>query len=142
MADYREKLKEVVEWLNENYNQDSENYCIFNGAKPEVIRFDENTAISLWACGAIVCIHHLVYFINEDDGHWFCEDYVDKRNINEEGYVDGFWLNRARCGMQSCFSLGWVDSFTTAMKDLKKYVDKNGTPVYFSGTDIICHHKL
>lgn len=142
MADYREKLKEVVEWLNENYNQDSENYCIFNGAKPEVIRFDENTAISLWACGAIVCIHHFVYFINEDDGHWFCENYVNKRYVNEEGYVNSFWLNRTFCGLQSCFSLGWVDSFTTAMKSLKEYVDKNGTAVCYSGTDIVCHYTL
>jgi hypothetical protein len=142
MADYKEKLKEVVEWLNENYNQDSENYCIFNGAKPEVIRFDENTALSLWACGAIVCIHHLIYFIKEDDGHWFCENYVDKRYVNEEGYVNSFWLNRTFCGLQSCFSLGWVDSFTTAMKNLKEYVDKNGTAVCYSGTDIVCHYTL
>lgn len=42
-----EKLRNITEWLNKNYNQDSENYCIFEGAKPEVIRYDDETAISL-----------------------------------------------------------------------------------------------
>ena len=48
------ELKSIVSWLNKKYNQDSDKYSIFEGAKPEVIRFNERTAISLWACGAIV----------------------------------------------------------------------------------------
>lgn len=32
-----EKLRNITEWLNENYNQNSEKYSIVVGAKPEVI---------------------------------------------------------------------------------------------------------
>ena len=39
------KLNSVISWLNSNYNQDSENYCVFKGSKPEVLRYDEHTAI-------------------------------------------------------------------------------------------------
>lgn len=121
----KEKLKAIVEWLNDNYNQESENYDIFNGAKPGIIRYDEHTAISLWSCGAIICIGSILYFIEEDDGNWFlCEE--------ESGHV----------GVQTCFSIGWVESFTEAMNRLVEYTKENGQPVYYSGTDILCHYTL
>jgi hypothetical protein len=84
------KLESIVRWLNENYNQESDNYSIIHGPKPEVVRYDEETAISLWACGAIVCIGSLLYFISEDDGNWF---------INYSGRDYGY---------QSTFSIGWA----------------------------------
>jgi hypothetical protein len=68
----KDKLYQIVEWLDRNYNQDSENYDIFFGAKPSVIRFDDDTAVSLWPCGAVVCIGSLLYFIEEDDAIGFC----------------------------------------------------------------------
>lgn len=120
----KEKLQEIVDWLNENYNQDSENYSIFFGAKPEVIKYDEHTAISFWACGAIVCIGHYLYFIEEDDGNWFME---------EEGRCYAF---------QTVFSVAWAESFANAMKDLKEYTEKNGKPIYYSGTQTICYYVL
>lgn len=120
----KEKLESIVYWLNENYNQDSENYSIFNGAKPEVIRYDKETVISLWACGAIVCIGSLLYFISEDDGNWFIRDF-------EGDY-----------GLQSTFSIGWAESFSEALKKLIEYTKENGKPVYFSGTNTICHYTL
>ena len=120
----KEKLESIVYWLNENYNQDSENYSIFNGAKPEVIRYNKEIAISLWACGAIVCIGSLLYFISEDDGNWFIRD-------SEEEY-----------GFQSTFSIGWAESFSEALKKLIEYTKENGKPVYFSGTNTICHYTL
>lgn len=120
----KEKLESIVYWLNENYNQDSENYSIFKGAKPEVVRYDEHTAISLWACGAIVCISSSLYFIEEDDGNWFIRD-------SEGDY-----------GLQSTFSIGWAEKFTEAIKRLENYINKNGKPVYFSGTNTICHYTL
>ena len=122
----KEHLKNIVNWLNENYNQNSDNYSIFYGAKPEVVRYDEHTAISLWACGAIVCIESIIYFIEEDDGYW----YLSK---NEE-YRD--------CGCQNCFSIGWAESFCDAMKMLVDYTKKNGKPIYYSGTNTICHYTL
>lgn len=117
-----EILSEVINYLNDNYNQESENYSIVDGAKPEVIRYDEHTAISLWACGAIVCIEHIMYFIKEDDGYWF--------------------VSRSGGAAQDCFSLGWADSFINAMSSLQKFVKENGTPVYYSGTNEICHYTL
>lgn len=122
----KEHLKNIVNWLNKNYNQDSENYSIFNGAKPEVIRYDEHTAISLWACGAIVCIESILYFIGEDDGNWFLSEEDNHRNY----------------GYQTNFSIGWAESFYNAMKKLEDYINENGEPVYFSGTNTICHYTL
>ena len=125
----KEHLKNIVNWLNKNYNQDSENYSVFNGAKPEVVRYDEHTAISLWACGAIVCIRTIMYFIGEDDGNWFLLE--AKRNDKYEDY-----------GFQDNFSIGWAKSFSDAIKRLENYINENGKPVYFSGTNTICHYTL
>ena len=83
-----EVINEIVSWLNDNYNQESENYDIFTGAKPEVIPYDEHIAISLWSCGAIVCINDLLYFIGEDDGNWY---------VHSDEY---------HIALQSCFSIG------------------------------------
>ena len=119
-----EKLNGIIDWLNENYNQESENYNIFVGAKPEVIKYDEHTAISLWACGAIVCIGSILYFIQEDDGNWFL--------------IEGEYST----GLQSCFSIGQAESFTKALTDLVGYTKEHGKPVYYSGTNILCHYQL
>ena len=120
-----EHLKHIVKWLNKNYNQKSENYRIFNGAKSDVVRYDEHTAISLWACGAIVCIGSTIYFIREDDGNWFLSE-----SKNED------------FGYQNHFSIGWAKSFSNAMIILEDYIKENGEPVYFSGTNTICHYTL
>ena len=125
----KEHLKNIVNWLNKNYNQDSENYSIFSGAKPEVVRYDEHTAISLWACGAIVCISSSLYFIEEDDGNWFLLE--AKNEYEDEEY-----------GFQNHFSIGWAKSFSDAIKRLENYINENGKPVYFSGTNTICHYTL
>lgn len=122
----KDKLKAIVAWLNRNYNQDSENYSIFTGSKPGVIKYDENTAISPWGCGAIVCIGSLLYFIGEDDGNWFLVE-------GKEDYV---------YGVQDLFSIGWAEGFAEAMKALVEYTKENGHPVYFSGTNILCHYSL
>ena len=123
----KEELKSIVEWLNENYNQDSDNYSIFQGAKPEVIRINDHTAVSLWACGAIVCIYDQLYFIEEDDGNWWINE--EEKEYGKYGYQDGF-------------SIGWTESFSNALVNLKKYTEENGSPVYYSGTDRICHYCL
>ena len=121
----KEKLEAIVSWLNNNYNQESENYNIFVGSKPGVIKYDEHTAISPWACGAIVCIGSLLYFVGEDDGNW----------LLIEGKEYG-------CGLQDRFSIGWAESFVEAMNKLVEYTKENGQPVYFSGTKVLCHYTL
>ena len=90
-----------------------------------MIKYDEHTAISLWGCGAIVCIGSILYFIQEDDGNWFTH--------NEE---------HGRIGLQTSFSIGWAESFSKALNDLVEYAKEHGEPVYYSGTDIICHYTL
>lgn len=125
----KERLKNIVNWLNKNYNQDSENYSIFNGAKPDVVRYGEHTAISLWACGAIVCIGDIMYFIGEDDGNWFLSESIRNDKYEDYGYQDNF-------------SIGWAKSFYNAMKRLEDYIKENGKPVYFRGTNTICHYTL
>lgn len=122
-----EKLNTITAWLNENYSQDSENYNIFLGAKPEVIRLDGETAISFWACGAIVCIGSLLYFIIEDDGSWWIEQ--DEHTFHHYAY-------------QTSFSIGWAESFSNAIRALNEYVKQNGKPIYYSGTETICCYSL
>ena len=114
-----EKLNKIVDYLNEHYNQDScDNY-------DNIIRFDEDTAISLWACGAIVCIEDILYFITEDDGSWW---------INQE--------ESDNIAMQDAFSIGWINNFTEALTKLADYVNEYGFPVYFPDTEVICHYSL
>ena len=118
----QETLSGILDYLNANYYQDSDNYNLIDGARPIVFRYDEHSAVSLWACGAIVCIEHIMYFIQEDDGCWF---------VSSNGKA-----------VQDCFSLGWSDSFINAMKKLQEYVRDNGTPVYYPNTEDICHYTL
>lgn len=113
----KEKLVSIVSWLNHHYSQDSDNYNIFVGSKPGIIKYDKHTIISPWACGAIVCADDIIYFLNEDDGHWFL------REEEKEYYPD--------YGFQGHFSIAWAKSFTEAMNKVIEYVKENGRPVYF-----------
>lgn len=128
------KLNEVVDYLNKRFNQGTNEYNIVEGAKPQVIRFDKTTAISTWACGAVVCIGSILHFISEDDGHWYL-------NESNKGYI----------GFQQNFSIGWSNSFIKAIANLNRYVEENGEPVrYTLGKDedgstiygTICYYKL
>ena len=123
------KLNDIIQYLNKRFNQDTSEYSFIQGAKPQVIRYDKETAISTWACGAIVCIEDIIYFFSEDDGTWYCDDK----------------------GSQTNFSIGWADSFINAFNSLSDYVKENGEPVRYNlGTDSegntiygdICHYKL
>ena len=127
--DTKQKLKEIARWLENRFNQDSEDYSIFEGSKPTVLRYDDETAVSTWACGAIVCMGDQLKFIHEDDGNWF---------VNEDESKYGHYA------YQSGFSIGWTKSFTKAMADLEEYVKEHGEPVYYSGLEekIICHYTL
>jgi len=128
------ELEAIVSWLNSHYNQDSDDYSIFNGAKPGVVRYNDNIAISLWGCGAVVCIVDRLYFIGEDDGNWFLREGKEiVKNLPQNFY-----------GFATSFSIGWIESFTNALNALNKYVEENGTPVYYTGLTkkIVCHYKL
>lgn len=127
--DTKQKLKNITLWLECRFNQDSKDYSIFEGSKPMVLRYDEETAVSTWACGAIVCMGSHLMFIGEDDGNWFVNE--DESEYGHYAYQPGF-------------SIGWTKSFTKAMADLEEYVKEHGEPVYYSGLEekIICHYTL
>jgi len=129
----RKELSEVVKWLNKNYNkEDSEYYDVLHTTEPNVVRYNDHIAISLWACGAIVCIYDQMFFVCEDDEYWWVNDIENDEGDRDYGYQTGF-------------SVAWADSFVNAMAELKKYVWENGTPVYFSGfgdAKIVCHYRL
>lgn len=118
------ELKNVVDWLNANYNQQSKNYDIFFGSKPGVVKYNDHIAISPWGCGAVVCIYDQLHFVGEDDGNWFIHEL--------EHYGD----------VQTGFSIAWGQGFAEAILRLNEYVEKNGKPVCFSGTDVVCHYRL
>jgi hypothetical protein len=122
--DTKEVLRNVVDYLNSHYNQDSEDYCIIRGARPDTFKCGEHVAVSLWVCGAIVCIGDILYFIQEDDGYWF---------LDESGEA-----------VQDNFSIGWAKSFIEALERLMDFVKENGEPVYFSGIEkkIVCHYRM
>ena len=126
--DAKDELRAVVEWLDKNYNQDSDNYSIFMGSKPGIVKFNDHIVISPWACGAIVCRYDQLYFLEEDDGNWWINEEEDKK-YGRFAYQDGF-------------SIAWAESFAYALTELRKYVWEHGKPVYFSGTESICHFRL
>lgn len=138
--DKEAKLIEIVNWMNANYSQDNpENYDVFIGPRLDIIRYDDETAISPWSCGAIVCIHSFIYFIGEDDGNWGFNTHKEKMYE-----WDGKDVYDVECGYQTFFSIAWADSFADAMKRLSEYIKEHGEPVYYSGVEPkkICYYYL
>lgn len=122
------KLDKVVEMLNEKYNQTNKDYDMFHGvSSEEIIRFDDETAITFWNLGVVVCISSFIYFVSEDDGHW---------TLPKEDYSFGH--------LPTPFDITFVDSLSKALERLNKYVEENGKPVYFSGfkPKTLCGYKL
>lgn len=96
-------LNQVINYLKDIYDIDK-NYRAYGTRCKigKVIKFQNNVFISHWACGAIVCIDEVLYFIMEDDGNW----YVKK------DYSLG------------SFSSYWLDSFIKALNLLNDYIKK------------------
>ena len=44
MSTLEKELNELVDYLNENYNQDSDNYNIIFGSKPGIIEYNEGNS--------------------------------------------------------------------------------------------------
>ena len=82
------KLDKIVDYLNNTQD--------FS----KVIKFDEDTTISKWECGAIVNIKGTIYFLEEDDGYW--------------------WRNDE--GVQYSFSIRWLNSFINALQNLNNEI--------------------
>lgn len=140
MSNYSDKLKAVVEYMNKRFGPESEENDSFLGPKPSVIRYDDKTAIATWACGAVVCIGSAMFYISEDDGFWFLPEEVKIDRIDKNGnYPD--WAVDCGCKPGGT-NIAWAESLANAILELKKYVDENGEPVYYSGTTNICYYRL
>lgn len=90
----REKLDDIAAWLGDNPIQSG-----------TVARYDEDTAVSVWEHGAIVCTGGQLKFIGEDSGVW----YVLEDEYGEYGYQEGL-------------SVSWAPSFAKAVSDLYEHV--------------------
>ena len=89
----KKKLNEVERWLNENYSQQNElGYDTVEESweKPCIVRYDEHTAVAFWTCGAVVCIGHMLYFIEGDDGIWVVNERKTKIGTVISGMLPGF----------------------------------------------------
>lgn len=94
-------INKVVDYLNENYNQQRKEEI------PKIDVYNKETIISFWGCGAYVLHKDLITDIYEDDGHWFTnKDYPNTYNKD------------------------WVDDKITAYNNLKDYLKEHGYPVY------------
>ena len=112
----KKKLNEVERWLNENYSQQNENgYDLVEESweNPCIVRYDEHTAVAFWTCGAVVCIGHMLYFIEGDDGIWV----VNERKTKIGTIISGMLLG---------FTVMLAGKLSEALTMMEKYVRENG----------------
>ena len=127
----KKKLDEVARWLNENYSQQNElafDLVVGSWEKPCIVRYDEHTAVAFWACGAVVCIGSMLYFIEGDDGIWV---------VNERKTKIGTVIS----GMLPGFAVMYAGKLSEALTMMEKYVRENGKYVEESERTI-AHYTL
>ena len=127
----KKKLNEVERWLNENYSQQNENgYDIVEESweNPCIVRYDERTAVAFSTCGAVVCIGHMLCFIEGDDGIWV---------VNERKTKIGTVIS----GMLPGFTVMYAGKLSEALTMMEKYVRENGKYVEESERTI-AHYTL
>lgn len=95
-------INKVVDYLNENYNQQREEEI------PKIDVYDKETIIAFWGCGAFVLHKDLIMEIYEDDGHWF-------------GHETGEF---------NTYNKSWIVSQISAYNNLKDYLKEHGYPEY------------
>lgn len=94
-------INEVVDYLNQNYNQQREEEI------PDIDVYDKETIIAFWGCGAFVLHQDIITDIYEDDGHWFADT-----------------------GYSNHYNKDWIDSKIAAYNHLKDYLKEHGYPEY------------
>ena len=66
----KQVLNDLAQYLNDNYGDDV-------GHPKGVVEYSHvktTPVFTCWDCGAIVSIEGRIYFINDDDGHWWVEE--------------------------------------------------------------------
>ena len=124
-------LEDVTEYLNDNYGPDE---CHPKGVI--VYPCTDKVVFTCWGCGAIVYINGGIYYISEDDGYWW---------VNESTFKVSDRYSREEFGYKTAgTSIGWAKDIAEALIRLNKYVEENGTPVYYVGVEPprICHYIL
>lgn len=98
------KLDKIVTYLNDRFAIDSEEYDYLYSANPLVISYNDEVDIALWACGAVVNIEDMIYFISENDGNW---SYTEESCDPSSNYA-----------YLTPFSIGWAKSIAKAINAL------------------------
>ena len=127
----KQTLVGVAEYLNDNYGPD-ESHPKGVIAYP----YADKVVFTCWGCGAIVYISGGIYYISEDDGYWW---------VDESTFQVGDGLTREVFGYKtSGTSIGWAKDIAGALIRLNRYIEENGTPVYYSGIEPprVCHYVL
>ena len=96
--------------------------------KPCIVRYDEHTAVAFWACGAVVCIGSMLYFIEGGDGIWVVNERKTKVGTVISGMLPGFTVMLA-------------GKLSEALTMMEKYVRENGRYVEESERTI-AHYTL
>lgn len=105
-------IDRIVDLINEKFDQD--HMPDFN------VPYDfEDCKVFFWPCGAIILNGSQMRTILEDDGYWFVSN------------VKGISMSSA-----------WIPKFVECLIAANKYLEENGKPYYYSGTDIICGYEI
>lgn len=105
-------INEVIDYLNNTYNQDTEK-------NPENIleKYAVDCVIGYFGCGAYVVIGCMMYTIYEDDGHWFVPD-------------------------DNVLNVSWAVQQEIALNEINTYMKTYGAPIYYTNTNRVCGYSL
>lgn len=113
----RQEMKTCVEdvmcWIDENFNQ----YNMPDLHTP--YRFNERCAVFFNGIGGVILYEEWFRTFSEDDGHFF---------INTSQGID--------------MNVAWIEEWEKTFKEVGEYLEKEGKPFYYSGTNTICGYKL
>ena len=105
-------LNTILDYINSHFNQ--EHRPKYN--TPYKI---EDIVIFFWEVGAIVLSGSLIRTISEDDGNWF------------ESGNSGIYM-----------SSSWIPKFVECLNTAYRYLEENGEPYYYTGTNNLCGYRL
>lgn len=105
-------IKETVEIINDMFNQLN---------PPELYKvYNINTcAVIFWGCGTIIAKSQWFQTVSEDDCYWRIE-------MREGEFMSNHWL----------------PDYAKALGILNKYLEENGKPFYYVGTNVICGYEI